>query len=81
MESHINRSRITYFLLSLYSLEAGRWHRSKDKVAKPESDFGAYMINKKWWLDEQFNVHMMRFQQVRCILITQFDMFHSRLDC
>ena len=25
------------------------------------------MINKKWWLEDQFNVHMLRFQQVKFI--------------
>ena len=66
-----------------YELALGRWHRSKDKIPKPDSDFGSYMMNKKWWLEEEFNVHMMRFQQVKCryLLIKQFDIFNSRLDC
>ena len=51
------------FLWDFY-LPLGRWHRSKDKVQKPTSDFGSYMVNKKWMLEEQFNIHMMRFQQV-----------------
>ena len=50
-----------------YELALGRWHRSKEKVQKPDSDFGSYMMNKKWWLEVEFNVHMMRFQQVKCI--------------
>ena len=41
-----------------------RLHRSKGKVQKNRNDFASYMINKKWWLEEQFNLHMMRFQQV-----------------
>ena len=48
-------------------LSLGKWHRSKDKKQIPYSVFANYMINKKWWLEEQFNVHMMRFQQVKCI--------------
>ena len=53
-----------YSQLTEYELELGRWHRSKDRKQRPSSDFGSFMINKKWWLEEQFNVHMMRFQQV-----------------
>ena len=26
--------------------------------------FGSYMLNKKWTLEEKFNKHMLRFQQV-----------------
>ena len=54
-------------LLFEYELALGRWHRSKDKKQSDFSDFASYMINKKWWLEEQFNVHMMRFQQVKSI--------------
>ena len=51
-----------------WALALGRWHRSKDKKPLPYTSFPTYMINKKWWLEEQFNVHMMRFQQVKYIL-------------
>ena len=51
--------------LADYELALGRWHRSKDKTPTPYSDFGSYMMNKKWWLEEQFNLHLMRFQQVK----------------
>ena len=54
-------------LIKDYDLALGRWHRSKDKKQTSGSEFASYMINKKWWLEEQFNVHMMRFQQVKCI--------------
>ena len=50
-----------------FELALGKWHRSKGKKQKSDSDFASYMTNKKWWLEEQFNVHMMRFQQVKCI--------------
>ena len=40
----------------------GRWYRSKDR--KPNFPFGSYMLNKKWTFDEEFNNHMLRFQQV-----------------
>ena len=41
----------------------GKWHRSKDKKGDISS-FGSYMLNKKWTLEEEFNNHMLRFQQV-----------------
>ena len=53
-----------YTSLSEWDFSLGKWHRSKDKKQTPGSDFASFMINKKWWLEEQFNVHMMRFQQV-----------------
>ena len=52
------------FLLD-FELALGRWHRSKDKKQEPYSDFPSYMMNKKWWLEEEFTLHMMRFQQVK----------------
>ena len=51
-----------------YELALGRWHRSKEKVQKPDSDFTSYMMNKKWSLEEEFNLHMMRYQQVKCLI-------------
>ena len=54
-------------LLKDYERELGRWHRSKDRKLHQISDFSSYMVNKKWWLEEQFNLHMMRFQQVKHI--------------
>ena len=40
-----------------------RWYRSKDKKAG-KNPFASYMMNKKWTLEEEFNNHMLRFQQV-----------------
>ena len=50
---------------SVYSnlLKLGKWHRSKD-MKGGENNFGSYMFNKKWTLEEEFNNHMLRFQQV-----------------
>ena len=42
--------------------EGKRWYRSKERLAK--YPFASYMMNKKWWLEEEFNNHMLRFQQV-----------------
>ena len=50
-----------------FEFAQGRWYRSKDKRANTYSDFVSYMLNKKWWLEEQMNVHMMRLQQVKSL--------------
>ena len=41
----------------------GKWYRSKEKKGG-QNPFGSYMLNKKWSLEEKFNNHIMRFQQV-----------------
>ena len=40
-----------------------RWYRSKDRKSG-ESPFASYLMNKKWTMEEEFNNHMMKFQQV-----------------
>ena len=52
-------------------LALGRLHRSKDKKPIPYSNFPSFMMNKKWGLEEQFNLLLMRFQQVKYLLIKQ----------
>ena len=54
----------------LYSsdLEFGKWHRSKER-SDGINLFGSYYLNKKWTLEEEFNNHMLRFQQVEVISI------------
>ena len=59
-----------YGKLSEWELSLGRWHRSKDRKQEPNSDFGSNLINKKWSLEEQFNLHIMRFQQVKMYYLT-----------
>ena len=44
------------------------WYRSKEKKGG-SNPFKSYMLNKKWTLEEEFNNHMMRFQQVRLCFI------------
>ena len=39
-----------------------RWYRSKEK--KGNNPFTSFMMNKKWTLEEEFSVHLLRFQQV-----------------
>ena len=46
-----------------YELEWGKWYRSKERRGG-KSPFASYMLNKKWTLEEEFNNHMMRFNQV-----------------
>ena len=52
-----------------FELALGRWYRSKDTTSTPYSNFPSYMMNKKWSLEEQLNVHMLKFQQVKCICL------------
>ena len=66
---------VVHSKLGDFELTLGRWHRSKDRMQKPYSDFDSFMINKKWWLEEQFNVHMMRFQQVKYIYKSTVELF------
>ena len=43
-----------------------RWYRSKNrKGGNYKYPFSSYLLNKKWTLEEEFNNHMMRFNQVR----------------
>ena len=51
------------FLLP-YELEYGKWHRSKDNTGDSANPFCSAMINKKWWLEEELNNHILQFQQV-----------------
>ena len=46
-----------------YELEYGRWHRSKDKKGG-RSPLCSAMMNKKWWLEEELNNHLLQFHQV-----------------
>ena len=46
-----------------YELAWGKWYRSKERKGG-QSPFASYMLNKKWTLEEEFNNHMMRFNQV-----------------
>ena len=46
-----------------YELAMGKWYRSKE-IKSGDKIFGSYMLNKKWVLEEEFNTHMLRFQQV-----------------
>ena len=47
-----------------------KWYRSRERRSNSYSPFCAYMMNKKWWLEEDFTNHILRFQQVECIKFT-----------
>ena len=51
-----------------YELAWGKWHRSHDRNGG-EPPFGSYLLNKKWTLEEEFNNHLLRFQQVKLCFI------------
>ena len=60
-----------------------RWYRSKEKKGGRNPLFYSHLLNKKWTLEEEFNNHMLRFQQVKCSLLISPNFiftFHSRLD-
>ena len=44
--------------------EYGRYYRSKDIKVRTSLIFGSFMMNKKWRLEEEFNNHILQFQQV-----------------
>ena len=49
--------------LSDYELAFGNWYRSKG-IRSGDNPFASYMMSKKWTLEEEFNNHVMMFQQV-----------------
>ena len=49
------------------------WYRSKGRKGEGDNPFASFMLNKKWTLEEDFNNHMLRFQQV----IVSFDYFNK----
>ena len=44
-------------------LNLGKWYRSSNRKSG-ENPFGAVMLNKKWSMEEEFNIHMLIFRQV-----------------
>ena len=61
---------LTPYLLDRY-IEMGKWHRSKETqiAAAGLIPYGSNMLNKKWTLEEEFNNHILRFQQVNITVI------------
>ena len=68
-EALVNRSAVveaaylSYILEDIAMNESTRWYRSKERKGG-QYPFGSFMLNKKWTLEEEFNYHMMIFQQV-----------------
>ena len=54
---------IEFGMLLESDLKYGKWYRSQEK-REGDNPIGSYVMNKKWWLEEEMNLHMMRFQQV-----------------
>ena len=46
-----------------YKENGKKWHRSKGRRGG-DHPFASFMVNKKWTLEEEFNNHILRFQQV-----------------
>ena len=59
----------------VYDQNYGRWYRSKAQKGG-SSPFASYLMNKKWTLQEEFNNHMMRFQQVTAVSSSYFSKRH-----
>ena len=60
----LQKGYIKQAYLDLAEREGSRWHRSRERRSNSYSPFCAYMMNKKWWLEEEFTNHILRFQQV-----------------
>ena len=58
-----------------HKLEWGKWYRSKERKGG-ESPFASYLLNKIWTMEEEFNNHMMRFQQVTAVSSSYFSKRH-----
>ena len=59
----VELARLWTSLQDYAKVENTSWYRSKERKAGV-NPFGSYMMNKKWTLEEDFNNHMLRFQQV-----------------
>ena len=52
------------YVVEALSSNSDRSYRSKDRKERDSIPFGSFMMNKKWTLGEEFNNHILRFQQV-----------------
>ena len=68
----VELARLWTSLQDYAKVENTSWYRSKERKAGV-NPFGSYMMNKKWTLEEDFNNHMLRFQQVT----VSFDYFNK----
>ena len=60
----VERGFLFYHRLDWAKDYGTKWYRSKDKKSGGASPFASFMMNKKWTFEEEFNNHMLRFQQV-----------------
>ena len=56
-------SVVNYVLIKPEYQRLGKWYRSKG-MRGGDNPFRSYLMNKIWTLEEEFNQHMLRFQQV-----------------
>ena len=54
---------IRYMYVDWAKEHGTNWYRGKGKKGG-DYPFASFILNKKWTLEEEFNNHMMRFQQV-----------------
>ena len=64
----VELARLWTSLQDYAKVENTSWYRSKERKGG-DNPFSSYLMNKKWTLEEEFNNHMLRFQQVRVIFI------------
>ena len=57
------------YVVEALSSNSDRSYRSKDRKERDSIPFGSFMMNKKWTLGEEFNNHILRFQQVKLSVI------------
>ena len=55
----------------------GKWYRSKGHNGV--WPFASYLLNKKWTMEEEFNNHMMRLQQVSQEVLNNFIKLHFHI--
>ena len=54
-----------------WEIEYGKWHRSHERKGGV-FPFGCFIMNKKWTMEEQFNKHILRLQQVVTLSFNYF---------
>ena len=59
--------------------EWGKWHIGRETEIQMYSPFASFLMNKKWWLQEELAIHLLRFQQVTTNQFDQLVIFNCRL--
>ena len=61
-------------------LRWGKWYDGRKTEIQLYSPFASYLMNKKWWLQEELALHLLRFQQVTFDQLHLFLNINSRQD-